>query len=185
MAPLLTIAQKRQNQGFSPLCGYSDFLAPSEVNRHQQIFNHLIQQFSFTLRNNPQTIFDGRISTQGRIQCAFDVFGAVALLFVEIKPNVPNHAERLEAIAQLIADCISESQHFSLTLFLDLLDVQAATPTTDLWVIPCLSTAFTPTVGPSNFSSTRESQIQCSCVAVSTEIQSTSSGACEYLTLVK
>jgi hypothetical protein len=109
MAPFLITAQKRQNQGFSPLCGYSDFLAPSKVHRHRQIFNRLIQQFNFTLKNNPQTVFDGRIGTQGRIQYAFDVLGVVALLFIEIKPNVLNNVERLEGIAQVIADCISKS----------------------------------------------------------------------------
>jgi len=53
-------------------------------------------------RNNPET---GRIGTRGRIKYCFKVFGAVAILCVEMKPRVGNEEERLDAIAQVIAEC--------------------------------------------------------------------------------
>ena len=59
------------------------------------------------LRNNPETMIDGRIGTQGRIEY-FQTFGAVAILFVEMKLKVGNDAERLKAIAQVIAECDSK-----------------------------------------------------------------------------
>jgi len=69
------------------------------------VFNHLVKQFTFMLRNNPETMIDGRIGTQGRIEYFFQTFGAVAILFIEMKLKVGNDVERLKAIAQVIADC--------------------------------------------------------------------------------
>ena len=56
------------------------------------------------LRNNPQTIIDSRIGTRGRIEY-FKAFGAVAILCIEMKLSVGNVAGRLNAIAQVIAEC--------------------------------------------------------------------------------
>ena len=60
------------------------------------------------LRNNPETIIEGRIGTRGRIEYFFKAFGAVAILYVEAKLKIGNDAERLDAIAQVIAQCDSE-----------------------------------------------------------------------------
>ena len=78
------------------------------------------------LRNNPETIIEGRIGTQGRIKYSFQIFGAVAILFIEIKLKVVNDAERLKAIAQVIAECDGKSS-LSLILSVPDIDVQAAT----------------------------------------------------------
>ncbi|KAF8332067.1 uncharacterized protein EI90DRAFT_3123141 [Cantharellus anzutake] len=80
------------------------------------IFNHLVKEFTFTLRNDPETT-----ATQGRIEYYFKAFGAVAVLFIEIQPKVFNDEERLKAIAQVIAkgdgcDASNLSHDFSLPI---------------------------------------------------------------------
>ncbi|KAF8224600.1 hypothetical protein L208DRAFT_1310410, partial [Tricholoma matsutake] len=85
------------------------------------VFNHLVKQFGFMLRNNPETMIDGRIGMQGRIEYFFQTFGAVAILFIEMKLKVGNDADRLKAIAQVIAECdgcdLNNSSHkFSLPI---------------------------------------------------------------------
>jgi hypothetical protein len=67
------------------------------------------------LRNNPETTIGGRIGTQSRIQYFLKTFGAVAILFIEMKLKVGNDAERLKAIAQVIAECDGKPQRFRLT----------------------------------------------------------------------
>ncbi|KAF8622535.1 hypothetical protein AX15_006941 [Amanita polypyramis BW_CC] len=69
------------------------------------VFNHLVKQFTFMLRNKPETMIDGRIGTQGRIEYFFKTFGAVAVLCIEMKLKVGNDDERLKIIAQVIAEC--------------------------------------------------------------------------------
>ena len=41
----------------------------------------------------------------GRTEYVFQTFGAVAFLFIEMKLTVGNDAERLKAVAQVIAEC--------------------------------------------------------------------------------
>jgi hypothetical protein len=60
------------------------------------------------LRNNPETMINGRIGTRGRIGYYFKAFGAVAILCIEMKLGVGNEEERLKAIAQVIAECNSK-----------------------------------------------------------------------------
>jgi hypothetical protein len=84
------------------------------------VFNHLVKQFNFMLRNNPETMIGSRIGTHGRIEY-FKTFGAVAILFIEMKLKVGNDAERLKAIAQVIAECdgcdlTNCSENFSLPI---------------------------------------------------------------------
>ena len=57
------------------------------------------------LRNNPETIITGQIGTRGRIEYFFKAFGAIAILCIEMKLKVGNEEERLDAIAQVIAEC--------------------------------------------------------------------------------
>jgi len=56
------------------------------------------------LRNNPETIIEGRNDTQGCIEYFFQAFGAIAILFIEMELKVGNDADRLKAIAQVIAE---------------------------------------------------------------------------------
>ena len=67
------------------------------------------------LRNNPVTTVGGRIGTQGCIKYFFKTFGAVAILFIEMKLKVGNDAEHLKAIAQVIAECDGKPQRVRLT----------------------------------------------------------------------
>jgi hypothetical protein len=69
-----------------------------------QIFNHLVKQFGFMLRNEPETIMASRIGTRGHIEY-FKIFGAIAILCIEMKLKIGNNKERLDAIAQVIAEC--------------------------------------------------------------------------------
>ena len=57
------------------------------------------------LRNKPETMIDGRIGTQGRIEYSFRTFGVVVVLCIEMKLKVGNDDERLKIIAQVIAEC--------------------------------------------------------------------------------
>ena len=72
-----------------------------------QVFNHLVKQFRFMLRNEPEAIITGHIGTRGRIECFFKAFGATAVLCVEMKFKIGNDKERLDCIAQVIAECDS------------------------------------------------------------------------------
>jgi len=69
------------------------------------IFNHIVKQFSFVLRNEPETIIAGRIGSRGRVEYFFKAFGATAILCIEMKLKIENDTERLDAIAQVIAEC--------------------------------------------------------------------------------
>jgi len=69
------------------------------------IFNHLVKQFTFMLRNYPETMITGRVDTGSRIKCFFKAFGAIAILCIEMKLKVGNVKERLDAIGQVITEC--------------------------------------------------------------------------------
>ena len=58
------------------------------------------------LRNNPETI------VKGRIEYVFKTFGAIAILFIEMKLKVGNDMERLEAVARVIAESDSGPHAF-------------------------------------------------------------------------
>jgi hypothetical protein len=66
--------------------------------------------FQFVLRNLPESMMKGHIATQGKIEYYyFKASGAVALLFIEMKLQVGDSGERLNAIAQVIAECDGQS----------------------------------------------------------------------------
>ncbi|TDL16569.1 hypothetical protein BD410DRAFT_795220 [Rickenella mellea] len=68
------------------------------------IFNRLVAVFKSAIKNRPESIITGRITTKGRIEYHFKTFGALAILFVEVKHVIaPN--EKLDCIAQVIAEC--------------------------------------------------------------------------------
>ena len=70
-----------------------------------QIFNRLVAEFDFAFRNLPESIIEDRISTKGRIVYYFRAFGSISVLVVEFKPRKGGSKERLDAIAQVIAEC--------------------------------------------------------------------------------
>jgi hypothetical protein len=96
--------EEARSRFFSPV---SMLRSSHDVKAHYdpQIFNHLVKQFSFMLRSNPETIIAGRIGTRGRIEYFFQAFGAIAILCIEMKLKVGNEEERLDAIAQAISEC--------------------------------------------------------------------------------
>ncbi|KAF8347429.1 hypothetical protein F5887DRAFT_1172624 [Amanita rubescens] len=67
------------------------------------IFNRLIGLFDFAFRNLPEPILDGR--TSGKIKYYFEAFGSVAALFIEARLKIGSRKERMDAIAQVIAEC--------------------------------------------------------------------------------
>ena len=62
-------------------------------------------QFSSAIRNTPESLIHGRITTKGRIEYQFKIYGAQTVVFVEVKLNIGSVEERLDAIAQVIAEC--------------------------------------------------------------------------------
>jgi len=58
-----------------------------------------------TIRNVPESVIQGCISTRGRIEYHFLVFGELSLLVIEVKYRLGTSDERLNAIAQVIAEC--------------------------------------------------------------------------------
>ena len=48
---------------------------------------------------------NGRITTRGKIEYHFKTFGALTVVFVEAKLKIGSDEERMNAIAQVIAEC--------------------------------------------------------------------------------
>ena len=90
---------------FAPVGKIELTLKLKNSDRCSQIFNRLIDQFGFAFRNRPESILDGRITTRGRIKYYFQAFGSIAALFIEVKLEIGNRKGRLDAIAQVIAEC--------------------------------------------------------------------------------
>jgi hypothetical protein len=65
----------------------------------------LVAQFGFAFRNLPESILDGRVTTRGKIEYYFKAFGSIAALFIEVKLEIGSGKERMDAIAQVIAEC--------------------------------------------------------------------------------
>ena len=61
--------------------------------------------FGFVFRNLPESMIQGRITKQGRIEHFFRAFGGISILFIEEeKFKIVNEDGRLNAIAQVIAE---------------------------------------------------------------------------------
>ena len=58
-------------------------------------------------------MLEGKITTKGRIEYQFQVYGGVTVVFIEVKLDIGNLAERLNCYAQVIAECHGV---FSMTL---------------------------------------------------------------------
>jgi len=69
----------------------------------------LVALFGFAFRNLPEPILDSRVTTKGKIKYYFKAFGSIAVLFIEIKLKMGGKKERLDAIAQVIAECDGQS----------------------------------------------------------------------------
>ena len=63
--------------------------------------------FSGLVFNTPETetILEGRITTKGRIEYQFLTYGGVTVVFIEVKLEIGGLAERLNCVAQVIAEC--------------------------------------------------------------------------------
>jgi hypothetical protein len=68
-----------------------------------------VAEFGFSFRNLPELIIEGRMTTKGRIEYYFKAFGSVSIVFVEVTLKVGDLEERLNAIAQVIAESDGES----------------------------------------------------------------------------
>jgi hypothetical protein len=74
---------------------------------------------NLTIRNVPESVIQGRISTRGQIEYYF--FGEISLLVIEVKFRLRTSDERLNAIAQIIAECDGMDQS-SLQIYPELLN---------------------------------------------------------------
>ena len=71
-------------------------------------FNRIVGLFSGLLFNTPEEILEGQITTKGRIEYQFKIYGGITVVFIEVKPNVGNMTERLNCYTQVIAECNGE-----------------------------------------------------------------------------
>ena len=75
-----------------------------------EIFNRLIAVFGFTFRNKPEPIVEGRI-TEDRVEYYFKAIGPIAVLFIEMRLVTCGGKGRLDAIAQIIAECDGQAYY--------------------------------------------------------------------------
>jgi hypothetical protein len=59
----------------------------------------LIAAFGSAFRNLPES------TAKGRVKYYFEAFSSIAVLFIEMKLKIGSAKERLNAIAQVIAEC--------------------------------------------------------------------------------
>jgi hypothetical protein len=71
-------------------------------------FNRIVALFSGLLFNKPEEILEGNIATKDRIEYLFKTYGGITVIFIEVKLDIGNLAERLNCIAQVIAECGGE-----------------------------------------------------------------------------
>jgi hypothetical protein len=76
-------------------------------------FNKIVALFSGLLFNKPEEILEGKIATKDRIEYLFKTYGGITVIFIEVKLDIGNLAERLNCLAQVIAECDGE---YSITL---------------------------------------------------------------------
>jgi len=140
-------------------------------------------QFNFMLRNNPKTIIEGHIATKSQVEYFFKIFGAVAILCIESNPKIGNDAERLDVIAQVIAECDGEPDTYYV-VFCCRPQSSGCDLNNAKHGFLYLFTAFSATVYPSNSSSLKEPhQTHLFSVDVFPETRSTYNVACKYPTL--
>lgn len=69
--------------------------------------SRLVAQLNLLIKNTPESIMQGRITTKGRVEYQFKVCGALTILFVEVKMQLDGDDDQLNAIAQVIAEADS------------------------------------------------------------------------------
>ena len=69
-----------------------------------QYFNRTLGLFSGLIYNTPESLIEGKIASKGRMEYQFKMFGGITVLFVEVKLNIGSLGERLDCIAQVIAE---------------------------------------------------------------------------------
>jgi len=69
------------------------------------MFSCLVTLFDFTIRNLPEASLEGRVTTKGRVEYCFRAFRSVVFLLVKFKFKLVGPKDRLDAIAQVIAEC--------------------------------------------------------------------------------
>jgi len=72
--------------------------------RSCQIFGRLVGLFDLTIHNTPKSVIPAHMTTRGRIEYHYVVLGGISLLVIEVKYTMGNAQERLNAIAQVIAE---------------------------------------------------------------------------------
>jgi hypothetical protein len=70
-----------------------------------QYYNRIVALFSGNLINTPETLIEGRITTKGHIEYQFQTYGAINVVLIEVKLEIGNQQERLNFVAQVIAEC--------------------------------------------------------------------------------
>ena len=107
MDPQLHMTQKWQDPSSCLQWVQATFLI---INKHKsfssKIFNHLIPLFGSTFRNLPDPIIKGHSATKGRMVWNFKAIHSIAVLFIEMRLVSGRYIERMNAIAQVIAECI-------------------------------------------------------------------------------
>jgi hypothetical protein len=73
--------------------------------RIPQYFNRIVDLFSGLLVNRPESMLQGTLTTQGRIEHQFRMYSAINVLFFEMKFSIEAQQQRLDYLAQVIAEC--------------------------------------------------------------------------------
>jgi len=66
--------------------------------------------FSGIVLNTPETALEDRI-TKGRIEYQFRTYGGVIVVFIVVKLKIGGLTERLDCVAQVIAECNGMGQN--------------------------------------------------------------------------
>lgn len=69
-----------------------------------QLFNRIIYLFRRKVTNLPEELMQGGVTTRGRIEHQFMVFGAIAVVFIEVKKGLLSGQNRLDQVAQVMAE---------------------------------------------------------------------------------
>ncbi|KAF8541859.1 hypothetical protein BDD12DRAFT_775595 [Trichophaea hybrida] len=72
------------------------FLAP--------LFNIIIGKFRELFKNTPESMLQGAITTQGRIEYQYCAFGSINVVFIEMKAAIRTRDDLMTSIAQVLAE---------------------------------------------------------------------------------
>ena len=97
--------EEARSRFLSPVSASQFSKLPTNSKIYPEIFNRLISVFGFAFRNLPESTIEGRIITKDRVEYHFKAIDSIAVLFIEMKLKIGSGKERLDAIAQVIAEC--------------------------------------------------------------------------------